>query len=180
MYWNPAGAIRSGCNPATYRHDGGTVHVDGLNFAWYELSGDKIYESATKFRLHDFPAFALEVLPNRNSLIYGDLYGIQDEALTIFRGTLRYQGFGEIMGSLARIGFFHNEVCPILTNKDRPRPRPATYRTFLFALLELDNSDDDDDDDESVKAEKLISERLLALGICKQDEAAIRTAKAIM
>ncbi|KAM0037320.1 putative oxidoreductase [Helianthus debilis subsp. tardiflorus] len=165
--WNPAGAIRSGCNPATYRHDGGTVHVDG----------DKIYESATKFRLHDFPAFALEVLPNRNSLIYGDLYGIQDEALTIFRGTLRYQGFGEIMGSLARIGFFHNEVCPILTNKDRPRPRPATYRTFLFALLELDNSDDDD---ESVKAEKLISERLLALGICKQDEAAIRTAKAII
>ncbi|KAI3754136.1 hypothetical protein L1987_53914 [Smallanthus sonchifolius] len=161
--WNPAGAIRAGCNPATYRHDGGTVHVDGAN----------IYVSATKFRLHDFPAFALEVLPNRNSLIYGDLYGIENEALTIFRGTLRYEGFGEIMGSLARIGFFDSEVRPSLTNKDGP----TTYRTFLYELLEFDSSINSD---ESVKAEKLITERLLALGICKEDEAAIRTAKAII
>ncbi|XP_076945258.1 alpha-aminoadipic semialdehyde synthase-like [Bidens hawaiensis] len=158
--WNPAGAIRAGRNPATYRLDGQTVHVDG---------GD-IYKSATKFRLHDIPAFALEVLPNRDSLIYGDLYGVAKEALTIFRGTLRYEGFGEIMGSLARIGFFNSEVHPILTNKDRP----ATYRTFLFELLEVNNSD------ESVKAEKVITERLLARGICKEDEAAVRTAKAII
>ena len=32
----------------------------------------------------------LEVLPNRNSLLYADLYGIP-EARTVFRGTLRYQ-----------------------------------------------------------------------------------------
>lgn len=63
-----------------------------MSFFGCELSGDNIYMSATKLRLHDFPAFALEVLPNRNSLIYGDLYGIENEALTIFRGTLRYEG----------------------------------------------------------------------------------------
>ncbi|KAK1416425.1 hypothetical protein QVD17_32216 [Tagetes erecta] len=161
--WNPAGAIRAGCNPATYRQDGETLHVDGGN----------IYVSATKFRLHDFPAFALEVLPNRNSLIYGDLYGIENEALTIFRGTLRYEGFGEIMASLARIGFFDGEVRPSLTNKDKL----TTYRTFLYELLELHNNINTD---ESVKPEKLITERLLALGICKEDEAAIKTAKAII
>ena len=54
--------------------------------------GDSLYDSAVKFRLPDFPAFALEVLPNRNSLIYGDIYKISDEASRIFRGTLRYEG----------------------------------------------------------------------------------------
>ncbi|KVH94061.1 LOR/SDH bifunctional enzyme, conserved domain-containing protein, partial [Cynara cardunculus var. scolymus] len=159
--WNPAGAIRSGRNPATYKQAGGIVHVDG----------DNIYASATKFRIHDFPAFALEVLPNRNSLIYADIYGIINEASTIFRGTLRYEGFGEIMGSLARIGFFDSEVRLILRNKDRP-----TYRTFLYELLKIQSRTSD----EPVKAEKLITDRLLALGICKEDGAATRTAKAIL
>ncbi|KAK1440878.1 hypothetical protein QVD17_06711 [Tagetes erecta] len=107
---NPAGAIRTGCNPATYRQDGETVHVNG---------------------------------------------------------------FGEIMASLARMGFFDCEVRPSLTNKDKL----TTYRTFLYELLELHSSINTD---ESVKAEKLITERLLALGICKEDEAAIRTAKTII
>lgn len=82
-------------------------------------------------------------------------------------------GFGEIMASLSRIGFFNSEVRPTLTNKDKL----TTYRTFLYELLELHGSINADG---SVKAEKLITERLLALGICKEDEAANRTAKAIM
>lgn len=61
-------------------------------YSWCKFPGDDLYDSAIKFRMHDFPAFALEVLPNRNSLTYGDLYGIQNEASTIFRGTLRYEG----------------------------------------------------------------------------------------
>jgi len=55
-------------------------------------TGNDLYDSATRLRIPDFPAFALECLPNRNSLIYGDLYGIGSEATTIFRGTLRYEG----------------------------------------------------------------------------------------
>jgi alpha-aminoadipic semialdehyde synthase len=58
----------------------------------FELAGEKLYDSAFRFRLPNFPAFALECLPNRNSLVYGKLYGIEDEASTIFRGTLRYEG----------------------------------------------------------------------------------------
>lgn len=56
------------------------------------LTGDDLYDSAVRFRLPYFPAFALEVLPNRDSLVYGDIYKIGDEASTIFRGTLRYEG----------------------------------------------------------------------------------------
>ena len=56
------------------------------------IAGDNLYDSATRLRIPDLPAFALECLPNRNSLICGDLYGIASEASTIFRGTLRYEG----------------------------------------------------------------------------------------
>ena len=37
------------------------------------------------------PGFSLEGYPNRDSTIYGDLYGIR-EAHTLLRGTLRYKG----------------------------------------------------------------------------------------
>ncbi|KAK9131564.1 hypothetical protein Sjap_012051 [Stephania japonica] len=80
--WNPAGALRAGSNHATYKSLGEIVEIDG----------DKLYDSATRFRITDLPAFALECIPNRNSLVYGDLYGIGQEASTIFRGTLRYEG----------------------------------------------------------------------------------------
>jgi hypothetical protein len=54
--------------------------------------GHNLYESAKRLRLPELPAFALEHLPNRNSLIYGDLYGISKEASTIYRATLCYEG----------------------------------------------------------------------------------------
>ena len=38
------------------------------------------------------PGFHLEGYPNRDSTIYGELYGIS-EASTIVRGTLRYKGW---------------------------------------------------------------------------------------
>ncbi|KAK4478988.1 hypothetical protein RD792_014495 [Penstemon davidsonii] len=160
--WSPAGAIRAGRNPATYKYNGEIVNVDG----------DNLYDSASKFRISDFPAFALECLPNRNSLVYGDLYGIQNEASTIFRGTLRYEGFGEIMGTLARTGFFNTEEKSILRNEKRP-----TYRTFLLALL---NSHTTTPLAEPIIGEKEMAEQIVAIGLCQKRETAIRTAKTII
>ncbi|VAI61785.1 unnamed protein product [Triticum turgidum subsp. durum] len=71
--WSPAGAIRAGRNPAVYKFLGEIINVDG----------SKLYESAKRLRLPELPAFALEHLPNRNSLMYGDLYGISKEASTV-------------------------------------------------------------------------------------------------
>lgn len=50
-----------------------------------------------------FPTLKLEVLPNRDSLKYADLYGVPD-ASTIFRGTLRYQGWSNVMYAVKAIG----------------------------------------------------------------------------
>ncbi|GFP97632.1 alpha-aminoadipic semialdehyde synthase [Phtheirospermum japonicum] len=151
--WSPAGAIRAGRNPAMYKYNGENVYVDG----------DKLYDSALRLRLPDFPAFALECLPNRNSLVYGELYGIENEASTIFR-------FGEIMGTLARIGFFNTEETSILKNETRP-----TYRTFLSTLLGCHF----EDLAEPIIGEKRIADRIVALGVSKE-RGAVNTAKTIV
>ncbi|KAG4942368.1 hypothetical protein JHK85_047014 [Glycine max] len=166
--WNPAGAIRAGRNPATYKWGGETVHIDG----------DDLYDSATRLRLPDLPAFALECLPNRNSLLYGDLYGIT-EASTIFRGTLRYEGtvyicfygFSEIMGTLSRISLFNNEAHSLLMNGQRP-----TFRKFLFELLKVVG----DNPDELLIGENDIMEQILIQGHCKDQRTAMETAKTII
>jgi saccharopine dehydrogenase-like NADP-dependent oxidoreductase len=70
----------------------------------------------------------LEVLPNRNSLKYGELYGIPD-ASTIFRGTLRYQGWSQIMHGCRALGLFN------------PTPLPQaglSWRRLLAQELGLD------------------------------------------
>ncbi|KAL3535457.1 hypothetical protein ACH5RR_003918 [Cinchona calisaya] len=158
--WNPAGAIRAGRNPATYRYHGEIVQVDG----------DRLFDSASRIWMTDLPAFALECLPNRNSLLYGELYGIGKEASTVFRGTLRYEGFSGVMGALAKIGFFNTEAMSTLNIGERP-----THRKFLLQLLRLN----DDNSDELAMTEKDITERITSLGICR-GEIAVRTAKTIM
>jgi hypothetical protein len=63
-----------------------------LNDLLTTSTGSRLFESAKRLRLPELPAFALEHLPNRNSLVYGDLYGISKEASTVYRATLRYEG----------------------------------------------------------------------------------------
>uniref|UniRef100_A0A1D1Z4G1 Alpha-aminoadipic semialdehyde synthase n=1 Tax=Anthurium amnicola TaxID=1678845 RepID=A0A1D1Z4G1_9ARAE len=162
--WNPAGAIRAGRNSATYKYLGKTVHVDGA----------KLYDSATRFRIPDLPAFALEYLPNRNSLVYGDLYGINNEASTIFRATLRYEGFSEIMGTLAKIGFFDTEVHPVLKEEQRP-----TFGAFLSELLKSGDGDLMMNGKEMPLTDEELVRRIVMLGHCKETTTAMNTVKAI-
>lgn len=164
--WNPAGAIRAGRNSATYKSHGDVIQVDGK----------ELYDSAVSFRIPDLPAFALEYLPNRNSLVYGDLYGISKEASTIFRATLRYQGFGEVMACLAKIGFFDTEVHPLLKGGSRP-----TFRAFLNKLLEVrsSNSETTGNAERSTTDEKEMASRMIMFGCCKEVKTAMKTLETI-
>lgn len=78
-------------------------------------------------------------------------------------------GFGEIMATLARIGFFDTEAHPIL--KDGKKP---TFRTFLLELLKSE------DVDGPLIAEKDITERIVTLGHCKEQGTAVKAAKTIV
>ncbi|CAH9077061.1 unnamed protein product [Cuscuta europaea] len=159
--WSPEGVLRAGCNPATYRYQGEVVEVEGQN----------LYDSASRLRIGNFPAFALECLPNRNSLTYGDLYGIGEEASTVFRGTLRYQGFSEIMGTLSKLGFFSTEPMPILEHGEK-----CIYVDFLLGLLKIN----DKKFSAPLIGEKDIIDQIMALGYVKAKDAATNTVRTII
>lgn len=92
--WSPMGVIRASKNDAKYRKDGKLVNV----------AGAELLASASPFH-YAWPDLALEHLPNRNSLHYENIYEIEGAA-TVFRATLRYQGFSAIMDTFKRIGLF--------------------------------------------------------------------------
>ncbi|CAM6098157.1 unnamed protein product [Calypogeia fissa] len=121
--WNPAGAIKAGRNPAIYKEGGKVI----------EVAGENLLSSAVRLRLPNLPAFALERLPNRDSLQYGELYGIAQEASTVFRATLRYEGFSELMDGIGKLGFFNFDSHPLLEPKkaDSPAYQRATFELFL-------------------------------------------------
>ncbi|PKU73836.1 Alpha-aminoadipic semialdehyde synthase [Dendrobium catenatum] len=137
--------------------------------------GNELYDSAVSFRIPDLPAFALEYLPNRNSLVYGDLYGISAEASTIFRATLRYEGFSEIMACLGKLGFFDMNVHPKLKGIQRP-----TFGAFLNELLKKKSEYCLDSMELQVSLEENeIIKRVMMLGCCKEAATATKTAKTI-
>lgn len=94
--WRPQGVLLATQNPAQYLLRGKVVNVQG--------SG--LLKSAMPIKIH--PAFAFEGLPNRNSLSYIPQYGLEG-VHTMFRGTLRYRGFSELMDSCAKIGLLSTE-----------------------------------------------------------------------
>jgi saccharopine dehydrogenase-like NADP-dependent oxidoreductase len=82
--WSPRGVLTAAKNPSRYVKDGRTVSVPG----------EQLLNSAVPFSAWCWPAFNLEVLPNRDALPYQSLYGLEDAA-TVFRGTLRYRSFSK-------------------------------------------------------------------------------------
>ena len=96
--WSPWGALAAARNSARYVRDGHTVDVPG---------GSLLCSAAP---LHVNPAYALEVLPNRDSTAYADMYGIAGPALAhMFRGTLRYTGFCRLLHALVALGMLDTE-----------------------------------------------------------------------
>ena len=97
--WSPKGVLSAAKNSAQYLNDGKVVQVPG----------DKLLLSAKP--VDGFPTLSLEQLPNRISS-HGELYGIHDEAKTVYRGTLRYAGWSNIMHEMSMAGLFDTANIP--------------------------------------------------------------------
>jgi saccharopine dehydrogenase (NADP+, L-glutamate forming) len=95
--WSPKGVLSASANPAKYLAKNKVIEVAGTDLL---LAGEPTIR---------FPTMRLEVLPNRNSLLYKELYNIPD-AHSICRGTLRYEGWSNIMYALRVLGVF-KESC---------------------------------------------------------------------
>lgn len=82
--WSPEGVLRAINNNSKFLKDSKIVEVN---------SNDLLY-SSQKFNISN--ALNLVGYPNRDSVIYKDIYKL-DKAETLIRGTLRFQGFCEII-----------------------------------------------------------------------------------
>jgi len=113
--WSPRGVLSAGLNPAKYLMAGAEINVPGTS----------LFDSARRLSING-PALALEMLPNRNSLLYREAYGLE-AASTIFRGTLRYAGFSEMMSSFSLLGLFAETKVDVT--------RTPTWGALIASLL---------------------------------------------
>ncbi|NOZ86693.1 MAG: saccharopine dehydrogenase [Deltaproteobacteria bacterium] len=94
--WSPKGVLMAGRNPGLYLKDGKEVHVPGK-----ELFGS-CWET-------DIPgAGKFEAYPNRNSIPYINLYGL-DGIRNMLRGTLRNKGWCRTLKAITDLGLLDDE-----------------------------------------------------------------------
>ncbi len=92
--WSPRGVLMAGRNPARYRQDGELVEIPGPElFLHYWCVPIEVEGRVIPF----------EGYPNRDSLPYAETYGITS-ARTMFRGTLRNQGWCPTLKAVAELG----------------------------------------------------------------------------
>ncbi len=117
--WSPRGVLMAGRNDARFLRDGREVFVKGEDlFEHYEMV--------------EVPgAGEFEGYPNRNSLPYVELYGIEGTS-TMFRGTLRNKGWCGALKLIAEIGY--------LDMSERSGLQGRSFASLTAELLGLDTA----------------------------------------
>ncbi len=113
--WSPRGVIMAGNNGAKFLKNGKTV----------EIPTENLFKDPLKI---DFPEVGeMEVYPNRDSLAYIGLYGLEGIE-TMYRGTFRYPDWCEIMDAIKALG---------MTNYEPQSFEHKTYRKIMARQLKL-------------------------------------------
>lgn len=94
--WEPRGAIMVLRNDATYQHNNEIVKVKGEDLMDWSMP-------------IEITGLNLECYPNRESTSYKSIYGI-DSVNDILRGTLRYEGFCNILQSVKDLGLMETQA----------------------------------------------------------------------
>ncbi|UYV78985.1 AASS [Cordylochernes scorpioides] len=119
QHWSPRGVLANTLAMAKYMQNGEVKEIP---------AGGALLDAVVPM---DFlPGFNLEGFPNRDSLIYRDIYGIPS-AHTVLRGTLRYQGFSRVVQGLHRLGLISAEPHPSL----HPQGPEISWKEFLSTSL---------------------------------------------
>lgn len=85
-----------------------------------------------------YPGYAFVAYPNRDSTIYKERYQIP-EADNVVRGTLRYQGFPEMIRTLVDIGFLSDESQDYLASSAEPLSWNEATKRILGAASSSTN-----------------------------------------
>ena len=119
--WAPRGVLTAAGNPAKWLAGGREVSVEG---------GALLHHAAPVRDFRANPALALEQIPNRDALPYAELYGLDRAHLTdLYRATMRYAGFCEVMAALAEVGLFSQGARAELAGG----APPVTWRALAHA-----------------------------------------------
>lgn len=117
--WSPKGVIMASRNGAKYLKKGRIVEIEPI-----DLFRDRF--------TFNFPQLEpLEVYPNRDSISYLDIYGIP-EAITMYRGTLRYKGWCETLDVMKHLNML-DDVRADFTGMN--------YSAFLSSVAGVEKSD---------------------------------------
>jgi saccharopine dehydrogenase-like NADP-dependent oxidoreductase len=68
-----------------------------------EVQSEDLLGSSNPVLSAPWPELELEHLPNRDSCSYQDVYGLT-HAQSVYRGTLRYRGWSDIMNGFGKMG----------------------------------------------------------------------------
>jgi saccharopine dehydrogenase-like NADP-dependent oxidoreductase len=114
--WSPRGVLMAGRNAARFRQDGDLVEVPGSDlFLHYWCVPIEVEGKIIPF----------EGYPNRDSMPYAETYGIASTR-TMFRGTLRNQGWCPTLKKIAELG---------LLGEDEMALSDLTYAQFMAKLI---------------------------------------------
>ncbi len=97
--WSPRGVLLAGRNSAHFLKNGKDMQIENKDL--FRTVSIKEVEGLGK----------LEVYPNRDSMLYQELYGLKD-AQTIFRGTFRNLGWCETLEKVVNLGFLNDDERP--------------------------------------------------------------------
>ncbi|MDP4265826.1 MAG: saccharopine dehydrogenase C-terminal domain-containing protein [Bacteroidota bacterium] len=118
--WSPKGVVMAGNNDAKYLKDGKIIEIPTKN----------LFKSPVKMNFENIGE--LEVYPNRDSLSYIDIYGING-VKTMYRGTLRYNGWSEIIDAMKQMN---------LISYDKISLKGKTYSDFIAGVIKQENKGD--------------------------------------
>jgi alpha-aminoadipic semialdehyde synthase len=118
--WSPRGVLFNMLSSARYLENGKMVDIPGNG----KLMSEGIRD------LDFMPGFSIEGYPNRDSMIYQKLYGL-DDVHTLLRGTIRYKGFSRTAQGLLDIGLIDTNPSPFL----HPSGPDMTWRAYMCELF---------------------------------------------
>lgn len=118
--WNPRNVVLAGQDTAVYREHG------EIRFLPYQQLFHNCREVET------IGGNRYEMYPNRNSLKYCEMYGLEN-VKTLIRGTLRHPGFCAGWSALVRLGLTDDKT--IIESGSL-----ASYRSLLAAFLPIGNA----------------------------------------
>ncbi|KAN0000432.1 hypothetical protein ACTFIZ_000856 [Dictyostelium cf. discoideum] len=122
--WSPKEIISGVTNDSKFRRDGQDIFIPG----------SEVYKRVQPVDI--FPALSLEGVPNRDCLHLTKTYGIES-VNTLFRGTIRYKGFCQVMEAAVEIGLLDT------TSKSHlaPSAPPMSWNLAMRHILPIPQSE---------------------------------------